>query len=120
MNKHNICPCVVASMLGITASAWAQTSVDFTPLDNIEQGALAIPHGAVKLIVKAAFHQLPDWALSMLERERDCALEQAAVRTGLQGIGASLAWAFADTGVAARARQRMTPPFEGAESNRGN
>lgn len=49
MNKHNICPCVVASMLGITASAWAQTSVDLTPLDNIEQGALVIPHGAVNL-----------------------------------------------------------------------
>jgi uncharacterized protein (DUF2236 family) len=74
----------------------------------------------VKLIVKAAFHQLPDWALNMLERERACALEQTAVRTGLQGMGASLAWAFADTGVAARARQRMTPPFKGAESDRGN
>jgi uncharacterized protein (DUF2236 family) len=66
----------------------------------------------VKLIVKAAFHQLPDWALNMLERERACMLEQAAVRTGLQGMGASLAWAFADTGVAARARQRMAPDFK--------
>jgi len=74
----------------------------------------------VKLIVKAAFHQLPDWALNMLARERACALEQTAVRTGLQGMGASLAWAFADTGVAARARQRMTPPFKGAESDREN
>ena len=27
--------------------------------------------------------------------------------TALQAMGASLAWAFADTGVAARARQRM-------------
>jgi uncharacterized protein (DUF2236 family) len=74
----------------------------------------------VNLIVKAAFHQLPDWALSMLARERACALEQAAVRTALQGVGASLAWAFADTGVAARAKQRMAAPFEVAELDRRN
>ena len=61
----------------------------------------------VSLIVRAAFQMLPDWALDMLERPRSCALEQAAVRAALQGMGASLAWAFADTGVAARARQRM-------------
>ncbi|PUE57382.1 hypothetical protein B9Z45_08165 [Limnohabitans sp. 2KL-17] len=61
----------------------------------------------VSLIVRAAFQMLHDWALHMLERPRSCALEQAAVRTALQGMGASLAWAFADTGVAARARQRM-------------
>jgi uncharacterized protein (DUF2236 family) len=65
----------------------------------------------VSLIVRAAFQMLPDWALEMLGRERSCALEQAAVRTALQGMGASLAWAFADTGVAARARQRMDPAF---------
>jgi hypothetical protein len=46
-------------------------------------------------------------------------LEQAAVRTALQGMGASLAWAFADTGVAARARQRMAPGFKAAESSPG-
>ncbi len=63
----------------------------------------------VSLIVRAAFQMLPDWALEMLGRERSCPLEQAAVRTALQGMGASLAWAFADTGVAARARQRMGP-----------
>jgi hypothetical protein len=63
------------------------------------------------LIVRAAFQMLPDWALEMLGRERSCALEQAAVRTALQGMGASLAWAFAETGVAARARQRMAPGF---------
>jgi uncharacterized protein (DUF2236 family) len=63
----------------------------------------------VGLIVRAAFQMLPNWALEMLGRERSCALEQAAVRTALQGMGASLAWAFADTGVAARARQRMEP-----------
>ncbi len=61
----------------------------------------------VNLIVRAAFHMLPDWALDMLGRERSCPLEQVAVRTALQGMGASLAWAFADTGVAARARQRI-------------
>jgi uncharacterized protein (DUF2236 family) len=61
----------------------------------------------VGLIVRAAFQMLPDWALDMLDRPRSCALEQAAVRAALQGMGASLAWAFADTGVAARARQRM-------------
>jgi uncharacterized protein (DUF2236 family) len=65
----------------------------------------------VSLIVRAAFQMLPDWALEMLGRERSCALEQTAVRTALQGMGASLAWAFADTGVAARARQRMDPAF---------
>ena len=65
----------------------------------------------VSLIVRAAFQMLPDWALQMLGRERRCPLEQAAVRTALQGMGASLAWAFADTGVAARARQRMAPGF---------
>jgi uncharacterized protein (DUF2236 family) len=63
----------------------------------------------VSLIVRAAFHQLPEWALNMLGRERACALEQAAARTALQGVGASLAWAFAETGVAARAQQRMAP-----------
>jgi len=64
----------------------------------------------VTLIVRAALQMLPDWALDLLERERRCALEQAAVRTALQGMGASLAWAFADTGVAARAHQRMQAP----------
>lgn len=68
----------------------------------------------VSLIVRAAFHMLPDWALDMLEHQRSCPLEQMAVRTALQGMGASLAWAFADTGVAARARQRMTPGFRAA------
>lgn len=61
----------------------------------------------IGLIVRDAFQMLPDWALHMLGRERSCPLEQAAVRTALQGVGASLAWAFADTGVAARARQRL-------------
>jgi uncharacterized protein (DUF2236 family) len=69
----------------------------------------------VSLIVRAAFQMLPDWALEMLGRERSCALEQAAVRTALQGMGASLAWAFAETGVAARARQRMAPGFMATE-----
>jgi uncharacterized protein (DUF2236 family) len=78
----------------------------------------------VNLIVRAAFQMLPDWALEMLGRQRSCALEQAAVRTALQGMGASLAWAFADTGVAARARQRMEPgftasAFRAAESSPG-
>lgn len=58
----------------------------------------------VSLMVRAAFQMLPDWALDLLQRERSCPLEQAAVRTALQGLGASLAWAFADTGVAAHAR----------------
>ena len=61
----------------------------------------------VSLIVRAAFQMLPDWALDLLEKPRSCALEQQAVRTALQGMGASLAWAFQDTGVAAMARQRM-------------
>lgn len=78
----------------------------------------------VSLIVRAAFQMLPDWALELLGRERSCPLEQAAVRTALQGMGASLAWAFADTGVAARARQRMdsamtSPAFKAAESSPG-
>jgi uncharacterized protein (DUF2236 family) len=65
----------------------------------------------VMLMVRVAFQMLPDWALEMLGRERSCALEQAVVRTALQAMGGSLAWAFADTGVAARARQRMEPAF---------
>jgi uncharacterized protein (DUF2236 family) len=60
------------------------------------------------LMVRAAFQMLPDWAL--LQRQRTCAAEQAAVRAALQAMGASLAWAFADTGVAARARQRVNAP----------
>jgi uncharacterized protein (DUF2236 family) len=64
----------------------------------------------VTLIVRAALQMLPNWALDMLERERRCPIEQTAVRTALQGMGASLAWAFADTGVAARAHQRMQAP----------
>jgi uncharacterized protein (DUF2236 family) len=68
----------------------------------------------VNLIVRAAFHQLPDWALDMLGRKPACALDQVAVRTALRGVGASLAWAFADTGVAARALQRMAPGVEAA------
>lgn len=73
----------------------------------------------VTLIVRSAFQMLPDWALSLLERPRSCALEQQAVRTALQGIGASLAWAFQDTGVAAMARQRIrqAPPVMAAESS---
>jgi uncharacterized protein (DUF2236 family) len=70
----------------------------------------------IGLIVRAAFQMLPDWALDMLERERGCPLEQTAVRTALQGVGASLNWAFADTGVAARARQRMAQPLKAAAS----
>jgi hypothetical protein len=62
------------------------------------------------LMVRAAFQMLPDWALDLLQRERPCAAEQAAVRAALQAMGASLAWAFAETGVAARARQRVSAP----------
>jgi len=63
---------------------------------------------------------LPDWALALLERPRSCALEQQAVRAALQGAGASLSWAFKDTGVAAQARQRMqAPAFRAAESSPG-
>ncbi len=64
----------------------------------------------VTLMVRAAFQMLPDWALELLQRQRTCAAEQAAVRAALQAMGASLAWAFADTGVAARARQRVNAP----------
>ena len=74
----------------------------------------------VSLIVRGALAMLPDWALNMLGRQRSCPLEQAAVRTALQGMGASLAWAFADTGVAARARQRMAAcDLRAAESSPG-
>ena len=73
----------------------------------------------ISLIVRAAFQMLPDWSLEMLERERSCPLEQTVVRTALQGVGASLSWAFADTGVAARARQRMAHPLKAAESSPG-
>jgi uncharacterized protein (DUF2236 family) len=62
----------------------------------------------VMLMVRAAFQMLPDWALDLLQRPRTCLAEQAAVRSALQAMGASLAWAFADTGVAARARQRVS------------
>jgi hypothetical protein len=54
MNKHNICPCVVSSMLSITARAWAQTPIDFTPLDNTDQVPLARPHVSVKLVTEAS------------------------------------------------------------------
>lgn len=75
----------------------------------------------VTLIVKSAFQMLPDWALALLERPRSCALEQQAVRAALQGAGASLSWAFKDTGVAAQARQRMqAPAFRAAESSPGS
>jgi len=70
----------------------------------------------ITLIVRAALQMLPDWALDMLERPRRCLVEQAAVRTALQGMGASLAWAFADTGVAARAHQRMQAPLASAQT----
>lgn len=73
----------------------------------------------IGLIVRAAFQMLPDWALDMLGRARSCPLERAAVRTALQGMGASLAWAFADTGVAARAQQRMRPELTAAGSSPG-
>lgn len=52
MNKHNICPCVVSNMLSVTATAWAQTPIYFTPLDNTEQGPLARPHVSVKLVTE--------------------------------------------------------------------
>lgn len=73
----------------------------------------------VTLIVKSAFQMLPDWALDLLERPRSCALEQQAVRVALQGMGASLSWAFQDNGVAAQARKRMqqAPAFRAAESS---
>jgi hypothetical protein len=47
MNEHNICRCVVASMLSITATAWAQKQVLVSPLDNTEPGDLARPHSSV-------------------------------------------------------------------------
>jgi len=73
----------------------------------------------IGLIVRAAFQMLPDWVLDMLGRARSCPLEQAAVRTALQGMGASLDWAFADTGVAARARQRLGLDVKAAGSSPG-
>lgn len=68
----------------------------------------------VGLMVQAAFQMLPDWALEMLQRQRSCPIQQVAARSVLQGMGASLAWAFDDTGVAARAHQRMHRPFKAA------
>ena len=44
----------------------------------------------VMLMVRAAFQMLPDWALDLLQRERPCAAEQAAVRTALQALGERL------------------------------
>jgi hypothetical protein len=48
MNKHNICQWVVASMLSITATAWAQKSVDFPIVGDAKEVALAKADGPVK------------------------------------------------------------------------
>jgi len=48
MNKHNICRCVIASVLGITATAWAQKSVDFPIAVDAKEVALAKALGPVK------------------------------------------------------------------------
>jgi hypothetical protein len=48
MTQHNMCQCVIASMLSTTATAWAQKPVDFPPLENTEHSVPARPHGAVK------------------------------------------------------------------------
>jgi hypothetical protein len=48
MTQNKMCQCVIASMLSITARAWAAKPVVFSQLDNTEQGDLVRPHGSVK------------------------------------------------------------------------
>lgn len=61
----------------------------------------------IKLVIQAAFDELPDWALEMLGRTPSNPLQKQAVRHALRLAGLPLQAALDEEGVAAFSRQRM-------------
>ena len=61
----------------------------------------------IKLVIQAAFDELPDWALAMLGRTPSSPLEKQAVRHALRLAGLPLQAALDEEGVAAFSRKRM-------------
>jgi uncharacterized protein (DUF2236 family) len=61
----------------------------------------------IKLVIQAAFDELPDWALAMLGRTPSSPLHKQAVRHALQLAGLPLQAALDEEGVAAFSRKRM-------------
>ncbi len=61
----------------------------------------------IKLVIQAAFDELPDWALAMLGRTPSRPLQKQAVRHALRLAGLPLQAALDEEGVAAFSRQRM-------------
>ena len=61
----------------------------------------------IKLVIQAAFDELPDWALAMLGRTPSSPLQKQAVRHALRLAGLPLQAALDEEGVAAFSRQRM-------------
>ena len=61
----------------------------------------------IKLVIQAAFDELPDWALAMLGRTPSSPLRKQAVCHALRLVGLPLQSALDKEGVAAFSRQRM-------------
>lgn len=59
------------------------------------------------LVIKAAFHTLPDWALHMLDKPVASALEKQLVRQALKLAGLPVQTVLDEDGVAAQARRRV-------------
>jgi hypothetical protein len=61
----------------------------------------------IKLVIQAAFDELPDWALAMQGRTSSSPLQKQAVRHALRLAGLPLQAALDEEGVASFSRQRM-------------
>jgi len=69
--------------------------------------ARPIDKPVLKLIIAAAFHMLPDWALMMLDKSPASATERHFVKQSLKLISRPIDWALDSEGVAAYSRIRV-------------
>lgn len=67
----------------------------------------AIDAPVLKLIIAAAFHLLPEWALLMLGKTPASATEKLFVRHALKLVARPIDWALDSEGVAAYSRKRV-------------
>ena len=63
----------------------------------------------LRLVIAAAFHLLPDWALRLLNKPPASAGEKAFVRYALKLLAHPIDWALDSEGVAAYSRLRVQP-----------
>lgn len=61
----------------------------------------------MRLILKAAFDVMPEWALPIIEKQPACIVQSQATRLALQVGSEPIQWMLDQRGVSAVARQRV-------------